>query len=307
MSYRPQRDPFDDGMQSLISAMNVSHRVPGAKEPDMQSLGKKIINNARTRPEFARKVTELYTNEDSWLSNFLRKEIAATKTVPKAEYFGGSPNEKTVAVGDSINATSEENVMPPGVFRTPGEMEEGAGEEAPTDQSIVIKEVEGEITQDEFETKTNLTDEDKVRAFRSLNLLPQAALNVEIVKKGKSSSIKIYVENAEAARMCREEFMEMQKTLMADDYKDPRFNNVKKLIKFALAKNNNVIQVKPTNLSYVSPPPKKVTARGRSTKPSGGTRSRSSSGSKRTPASEAVSMSLNEKPEEYLSEVVVKD
>ena len=303
MSYRPQRDPFDDGMQSLVSAMNVSHRVPGAKEPDMQSLGKKIINNARTRPEFARKVTELYTNEDSWLSNFLRKEIAAAKTVPKAEYFGGSPNEKTVAVGDSINATSEEDVMPPGLVRAPGEREEGAGEEAPDGPFTTIKEVEGEITQDEFETKTNLTDEDKVRAFRSLNLLPDVALNVEVVKNGKSSSVKIYVENAEDAKRCREDFLEMQKTLMADDYKDPRFNNVKKLIKFALAKNNNVIQVRPRNLSYVSPPPKKVTARGRSSKRSGEARSRSSSGSKRTPASQAVSMSLNESP----VEVVVKD
>lgn len=285
MSYRPQRDPFDDGMQSLISAMNVSHRVPGAKEPDMQNLGKKIMNNAKTRPEFARKVTELYTHEDSWLSNFLKQQMAAAKPVPKPEYSGGSPNDKTVEVSATAGEDNE-----------PGEEgEEGEGMPVGgADTEVSIQDVEGEISIKDFLELPNPTKEDKVKAIS--NFLPEVADDVVIEKKGKASSIKIYVQSEDDVASVKAELKRMRDELKKET--DPiRKRNLANLLDYLLKTKNNAIKVTPANIKRLSPRVKK-SGRGRSTKPSGGTRSRSSSGSKRTPASEAVSMSLNEKPEE---------
>ena len=301
MSYRPQRDPFDDGMQSLVSAMNVSHRVPGAKEPDMQNLGKKIINNAKTRPEFARKVTELYTNEDSWLSNFLRKEIAAAKPAPKPEYFGGSPDEKTVAVGESIDAMAGED--------NGQEAEQETAQEAPAEivapaQIVAIQEVEGTIELEDFLELTKPTKEDKVKAI--YKFLPEVADDVVIEKKGNASSIKIYVKSADDIASVKAALKAQKDSLKKE--KNARNMNLYNLLDYLLNPKNNAIKVTPTKIMRLQPRAKKTNKRGRSPKPSsgGGSRSRSSSGSKKTPASEAVSMSLNEKKEEVV-EVVVKD
>lgn len=290
MSYRPQRDPFDDGMQSLVSAMNVSHRVPGAKEPDMQNLGKKIINNAKTRPQFARKVTELYTNEDSWLSNFLRKEIKAAKPAIKPEYFGGSPDEKTVAVGDSINATAEGEgdsaSEGDSVSEGESEAEEGGGEESET----IIKEVEGTISQEEFGSKTNLTAENKVRAIRSFIVLPEG-VEVQLVKNKRASLVKIFVENEEAIEMVRSQVQDFEKRLKETQYDDPKYNNLKKLVNFIVTKTNNVIVVKPGKQRVISPPPKKVSKKKSKTKSE--TMSETMSETKSTPANTAIASTLS--------------
>jgi len=277
MSYRPQRDPFDDGMRSLISAMNVSHRVPGAKEPDMQSLGKKIMNNARTRPEFARKVAELYTNEDSWLSNFLRKEIQAAKPAIKPEYFGGNADTSSVPVdsGSEGEGGSESETM---------EMEnEGGGapqgEQEQQEQETIIKEVEGTITAEEFESKVKLSDEDKVRAIKALELIPEA-LEVKIVKKGKSSLIRIFVENEQDVERTKEMLKEAHRRVFSsEEYKIPRYNNLKKLLDYLINAKNDVVQLKPTRFKYYTPKSK--------------SKSKKQSGSKSTPANTAIAESLS--------------
>jgi hypothetical protein len=270
MSYRPQRDPFDDGMQSLVSAMNVSHRVPGAKEPDMQSLGKKIINNARTRPEFARKVAELYTNEDSWLSNFLRKEIQAAKPAIKPEYFGGSPDEKTVAVGDSINATTEQD-------EDSGSESGGESASDVEDDGLEVLTVEGEMSKDKLESMPTLTRVEQVQLLRMI--LPDTALNVEAVKSGKTLAVRVFVQDEAAAVATKKDFKEQQKELKNNpDFKTKSGDHLRKVLKFVLKKKNNVIQVVPARFKYLSPSPKKASKK---------------SETMGTPASTAIAASLS--------------
>jgi len=267
MPHSLQRDPFDDGMQSLISAMNVPHRVPGARAPNMQQLGRKIINNARTRPELAKEVSEFYTNEDSWLRNFLKQQMAAAKPVPKPEYFGGNPDKPDQ---DTMSEVGEG-----------GEGGESGSEDGDEGERVetTIQEVKGDITKLEFQELQTISRENQVRAFRSL-MMPENATDIVIEKNAKTSSVKIYVNSEEDIATVKSELKNRRDSLIKDN--NVINNNMIKTLNYIL-NNKTSIKVTPSNIKSLSAKQKdssKKRGRPAKQKSGGGSRSRSASSEK---------------------------
>lgn len=267
MPHSLQSDPFDDGMQSLISAMNVSHRVPGVRAPNMQQLGRKIINNARTRPELAKAVSEFYTNEDSWLSNFLKEHMNAAKPIPKPEYFGGTnePDKDTMSEvgegGEGGESGSEDGSSEDG--------DEGEGAE------IIIQEVEGDIDLLEFQELTTISREDQVKALS--HRMPENATDIVIEKKGKTSAVKIYVNSEENIASVKAELKLVRKLLIEQN--DKRNTNMIKTLN-SILNSKTSIKVTPSNIKTLPPKQKgspKKRGRPPKQKSGGGSRSRSAS------------------------------
>jgi hypothetical protein len=263
-----QRDPFDDGLESVISAMKIDKRLSGPKDINMGAMGRRIINIGRVKPELARAVNTFYTDEDNWLRNFLKQQMAAAKPIPKPEYFGSNPDSSSVPVDNEGEGDSESD----------GESEgEGAPQGEQGEQETIIKEVEGTITVEEFESKIKLSDEDKVRGIKVLDLIPEGS-EVKIVKKGKSSLIRIFVENEQDVERTKEMLKEVHRRVFSsEEQKAPRYNNFKKLIDYLINAKNDVVQVKPRRFKYYTPKSK----------------SKKQSGSKTTPANTAIAESLS--------------
>jgi len=279
MSYRPQRDPFDDGIESLISAMNVSHRLPDVKEPDMESLGKKIIDNAKTRPKFARELTELYTNEDSWLSNFLKQQMAAAKPVPKPEYFGGGHSKSDEPDQDTMSEVGE------GGEGGESGSEDGSSEDGDEGERVetTTQKVEGDITMLDFQELTTISRENQVRALSLMK--PRNATDIVIEKKGKTSSVKIYENSEEDIANVRSELKRERDTLIKEN--NVINNNMIKTLNY-IVNNKTSIKVTPSNIKSLSAKQKgspKKRGRPAKQKSGGGSRSRSASSEKPSSAS----------------------
>jgi hypothetical protein len=240
MPYNLQRDPFNDGLETVISAMKIDKRLSGPKDENLQSLGKKIINNTKTRPEFARKVAEFYTNEDSWLSGFLKKAVASAKPAITPIYNGGG----------SVPGKSDEPDQD--VMDTEGESGSESGSESEAEEAeraegaeVTIQEVSGDFDLEKFEKADTPTRDQQAEAVKSI-LPPNSSVVIE--KKGKTSKVRIYVENQESIESVKRTFTDMY--LALKDATDAK--NMKKLLKFITTPKNNVIIVKPRNLKIIA-------------------------------------------------------
>jgi hypothetical protein len=246
MSYRPQRDPFNDGLETVISAMKIDKRLPGPKDENLQSLGKKIINNAKTRPEFARKVVEFYTNEDSWLSGFLKKAVASAKPAITPIYNGGgSVPGKSDEPDQDVMDTEGESGSESGSESEAERAEGAAGAAGAAGAEVTIQEVSGDFDLDKFEKADTPTRDQQAEAIKSI-LPPNSSVVIE--KKGKTSKVRIYVENQEGIESLKRTFADMYLRLKDDT--DAK--NMKKLLKFITTPKNNVIIVKPTNVKIIA-------------------------------------------------------
>lgn len=271
MPHNLQRDPFDDGLETVISAMKIDKRLPGPKDENLQSLGKKIINNTKTRPEFARKVSQFYTNEDSWLSGFLKKVVASAKPAITPVYNGGGsvPGKSDEPDQDIMSEVGEG-----GEGGESGSEEEGEGEEA----EITIQEVEGDFDLLEFEELTTISREDQVKALS--HMYPENATDIVIEKKGKASAVKIYVNSQEDIAAVKAELKEKRRLLKQENHK--RNINLIKTLNYILNSKTS-IKVTPSNIKTLSPKQKgspKKRGRPPKQKSGGGSRSRSASSEK---------------------------
>ena len=282
MPHSLQRDPFDDGMQSLIYAMNVPHRVPGVRAPNMRRLGRKIINNARQRPELAKAVSEMYTNEDSWLSNFLKDHMNAAKPAPKPQYFGGSPDEKTVAAGDSINATAEGG----GSDNEGGEGGEAGGESESEGEEVDVVEIKDEIAEERLMSEKSLNKMEQVQLLRQI--LPDTVLNAEAVKRGSTQAVRIFVVDEDAYNRTLEYLKDLRKEAENEIYNNRKGEHIRKVLDFVLANRRKAIRIVPAKFKYFSPPPKKASTKKSKNKNTPATPATSS-----TPANTAIAASLS--------------
>lgn len=243
MPHNLQRDPFNDGLETIISAMKIDKRLSGPKDENLQSLGKKIINNTKTRPEFARKVAEFYTNEDSWLSGFLKKAVASAKPAITPIYNGGgSVPGKSDEPDQDVMGTEGESGSESG---SESEAERAEGAEGAEGAEVTIQEVSGDFDLEKFEKADTPTRDQQAEAVKSI-LPPNSSVVIE--KKGKTSKVRIYVENQESIESVKRTFTDMYLALKDDT--DAK--NMKKLLKFITTPKNNVIIVKPRNVKITA-------------------------------------------------------